>query len=308
MENQQNEIDLEFARNITNDKVAWYDIYKTLMELDQNDPKIVRLKEMLKYIDKCDVYQDLWNRRRNMISSPKMVQANLQQDIAKRESEKTPTKSGEEPPLKKPKKNSQATPKKILGTQKSSLALKEAAKIVDTAWKGTWPYIFIKSRELIYCCELKNAILLSPGTFAVPCFVTKCSGGSILQLRDLSVLKAGKFSDVWRKKEMAEMLVNVKNDDFCKFAITECTEHSCGISFSIEQIREIKIDTTVKLKSLRQKAGWKYKKAIEHETTSSIGMLHEEDDDMPELIPDVSENSVIEKKTIPQADVKIEVD
>lgn len=54
---------------------------------------------------------------------------------------------------------------------------------------------------------------------------------------------------------------------------------------NLKQIREIKIDTTVKLKSLRQKAGWKYKKAIEHEATSSIGMLHEEDDDMPELIP-----------------------
>ena len=73
MELQKNEIDQEFERNIMSDKVAWYDIYKTLMELDQNDPKISRLKEMLKYIDKCDVYLDLWNRRKNH------VQASLQQ-------------------------------------------------------------------------------------------------------------------------------------------------------------------------------------------------------------------------------------
>ena len=74
MENQKNELDQEFERNIMSDKMAWYDIYRTLMELDQNDPKIARLKEMLKYIDKCDVYLELWNRKRDQ------VQANLQQE------------------------------------------------------------------------------------------------------------------------------------------------------------------------------------------------------------------------------------
>jgi hypothetical protein len=74
MEKQKNELDQEFERNIMNDKMAWYDIYRTLMELDQNDPKIARLKEMLKYIDKCDVYLELWNRRKDQ------VQANLQQE------------------------------------------------------------------------------------------------------------------------------------------------------------------------------------------------------------------------------------
>ena len=59
------DIDLEFKHNIMNDKVAWYDINKIIMELDQHDPNITRLKEMLKYIDKCDVYLDLWERRRN---------------------------------------------------------------------------------------------------------------------------------------------------------------------------------------------------------------------------------------------------
>lgn len=74
MEKQKNELDQEFERNIMNDKMAWYDIYRTLMELDQNDPKIARLKEMLKYIDKCDVYLELWNRRKDQ------VQANLHQE------------------------------------------------------------------------------------------------------------------------------------------------------------------------------------------------------------------------------------
>ena len=74
MEKQKNELDQEFERNIMHDKMAWYDIYRTLMELDHNDPKIARLKEMLKYIDKCDVYLELWNRRRDQ------VQPNLQQE------------------------------------------------------------------------------------------------------------------------------------------------------------------------------------------------------------------------------------
>ena len=143
-------------------------------------------------------------------------------------------KSVEEPPVKKAKKNPDPTPKKILSAKKVSSALKETGKIVETAWKGTWPYVFIKSGDLIDCCELKNAILLSPGSFAIPCFVRKCTGGNILKLRDLSVLKAGKFSDVWRKKEIAEMLVNVENDDFSKFAITEHTEHTCGAYFTLE--------------------------------------------------------------------------
>jgi len=298
MELQKNEIDQEFERNIMSDKVAWYDIYKTLMELDQNDPKISRLKEMLKYIDKCDVYLDLWNRRKNH------VQANLQQENGKRESEKSPLKSVEEPPVKKLKKNPSPTPKKILSAQKVSSALKETGKIVDTAWKGTWPYIFIKSGDVIDCSEVKNAILLSPGSFAIPCFVRKCAGGNILQLRDLSVLKSGKLSDVWRKKEIAEMLAEVQNDDFSKFAITEHTEHTCGTYFTLEQIREIKTDTVNKLKSLRQKAGWKYKKANQSEET-----MQEDDDDIPELIPEVrvQEKTEKEKKTIPQADVKIEI-
>ena len=74
MEKQKNELDQEFERNIMHDKMAWYDIYRTLMELDLTDPKIARLKEMLKYIDKCDVYLELWNRRRDQ------VQPNLQQE------------------------------------------------------------------------------------------------------------------------------------------------------------------------------------------------------------------------------------
>ena len=150
-------------------------------------------------------------------------------------------KSVEEPPVKKAKKNPDPAPKKILSAKKVSSALKETGKIVETAWKGTWPFVFIEFKLINYylidCCELKNAILLSPGSFAIPCFVRKCTGGNILQLRDLSVLKAGKLSDVSRKKEIAEMLADVQNDDFSKFAITEHTAHTCGAYFTSEVFR-----------------------------------------------------------------------
>merc|ERR1712037_242359 len=104
MAKELTEIDFEFERNITSDKVAWYDINRLLMQLDESDPNVTKLKGMLKYIDKCDVYLKLWDRKRNH------DQAYLQQQSDKRLSERLTTKLEEEPPVKIVRKAPEPTP------------------------------------------------------------------------------------------------------------------------------------------------------------------------------------------------------
>jgi len=233
MAKELKEIDFEFERSITSDKVAWYDINKLLKQLDQNDPKITKLKGMLKYIDKCDVYLKLWDRKKSH------DQANLQQQINKRDSERLATKSEEEPPVKIKRKDPKPTPVETSIT-KSPVTVEEIAKIVDVAvWKRKWPFIFVRipgNSIGPQCYELKNAILLSPASL-VPCFIRQCSGGLHLKLR-------GPLLEKPSVRRMCNLLIQdyefIENYDKCQFAVTECRTHNCGIYFSSKLISEIK--------------------------------------------------------------------
>ncbi|CBY31576.1 unnamed protein product [Oikopleura dioica] len=285
------DIDLEFKHNIMNDKVAWYDINKIIIELDQHDPDITRLKQMLKYIDKCDVYLDLWDRRRNY------DQANLDMKIRKRESEISTTRSAEEPAVKQPRINPEPTHVKI-SSGKKHLTTEKPGKIAKILKVKKTPYIFVENEDSINCYELKSIIILSFCTFIVPCFVNKCPGSQCIKLLDRSHLLSGNLSI----KKIWETLK--QNGDFTKFAVTEKIEHTCRISFSSKDIQKAEERTSKKIDQMRQKAEQYYKKTLQDEI---IKMMSANDCVLESTTSFSCEMTDEENKMSQEADVKTEI-
>ncbi|CBY21790.1 unnamed protein product [Oikopleura dioica] len=260
------------------------------MELDQHDPNITRLKEMLKYIDKCDVYLDLWERRRNN------DQANLDMKIRKRESEISTTRSAEEPAVKQPRINPE--PHIKISSAKKRLTTEKGEKIVKILKVKKTPYIFVENEDSINCYELKSIMILSYCTFIVPCFVNKCPGSQCIKLLDCSHLPSGSLSI----KKIWEILK--QNGNLTKFAVTEKIEHTCRISFSSKDIQKAEEITLKKIDQMRQKAEEYYKKTLQDEI---IKMMSANDCVLESTPSYSSEMTDEENKMTQEADVKTEI-